>query len=126
MAVVFDASALLAMTFREPGASRVEGALGDGVLSSVNASEVVARLIDHGWSDANARGSLRAFRLPIRPFDEALAVEAGLLRRTTREQGLSLGDRACLALARRERALVLTADRAWTALELDVEVELIR
>ena len=114
------------MTFREPGAGRVASALSEGVLSSVNASEIVARLVDHGWSDAKARGSLRAYRLPIRAFDETLAVEAGLLRRTTRGQGLSLGDRACLALARRERALVLTADRAWTALKLDVEVELIR
>ena len=126
MAVVLDTSALLAMTFGEPGAGRVERALSDGVLCSVNASEVVARLIDRGWSDAKARGSLRAYRLPIRPFDEVLAVEAGLLRKTTREQGLSLGDRACLALARREQALVLTADRAWTTLELDIEVELIR
>ncbi len=128
MAVVFDSSALLAVVFGEPGAARVIEALNEGVLSAVNASEVVARLVERGASEEDARAWLRAFGLPIRPFDEGLAIAAGLLRRTTRKQGLSLGDRACLALAMREQALVLTADRSWATLELDVEVqvELIR
>ena len=62
----------------------------------------------------------------MRPFDEGLTIAGGLLRRSTRTHGLSLGDRACLALARRERAPVLTADRSWAALELGLEVEFIR
>ena len=55
-----------------------------------------------------------------------LAVDAGLLREQTREQGLSLGDRACLALGIRENVPVLTADRAWAQLDLDVSVRLVR
>ena len=104
MSVVFDSSAVLAIAFGEHGADRAADALGDGVLSAVNASEVVARLVERGASDEDARESLRGFGLAIRPFDEGLAIAAGLLRRSTRTHGLSLGDRACLALARRERA----------------------
>lgn len=126
MSVVFDSSAVLAIAFGEQGADRAADALGDGVLSAVNASEVVARLVERGASDEDARESLRGFGLAIRPFDEGLAIAAGLLRRSTRTHGLSLGDRACLALARRERAPVLTADRSWAALELDLEMEFIR
>ena len=126
MSVVFDSSAVLAITFGEHGADRAADALGDGVLSAVNASEVVARLVERGASDQDARESLRGFGLAIRPFDEGLAIAAGLLRRSTRTHGLSLGDRACLALARRERAPVLTADRSWAALELDLEMEFVR
>ena len=126
MSVVFDSSAVLAIAFGEHGAVRAADALGDGVLSAVNASEVVARLVERGASDEDARESLRGFGLAIRPFDEGLAIAAGLLRRSTRTHGLSLGDRACLALARRERAPVLTADRSWAALELDLEMEFIR
>ena len=103
MPIVFDSSAVLAITFGERGADRAADALGDGVLSAVNASEVVARLVERGDGDEEARQTLRYLGLPIRPFDEGLAIAAGLLRRTTREHGLSLGDRACLALARRER-----------------------
>ena len=126
MPIVYDSSAVLAILLDEPGARRAAETLDHGVLSAVNASEVVARLIDQGAKDDDARGALQGLDLAIRPFDESLAVAAGLLRRSTRRHGLSLGDRACLALALRERAPVLTADRAWTALELDVEVELIR
>ena len=126
MSTVFDSSAVLAILLKEPGAQRAAEALRDGVLSAVNASEVVARLIERGAEDEDARAALHGVGLTVRPFDESLAVVAGLLRRSTRRHGLSLGDRACLALALRERAPVLTADRAWTALELDVEIELIR
>lgn len=126
MTVVFDSSALLAIIFAEEGADRATEALSDGILSAVNASEVVARLVDRGAGDEDARRWLRGFGLAIRPFDESLAVAAGLLRNATKEHGLSLGDRACLALARRERATVLTADRTWAKLDLGVQVELIR
>ena len=126
MAIVFDSSALLAIAFNETGAERAAEALPDGILSAVNASEVVACLIDRGVPETSARNRLRDFDIPIRPFDENLALAAGALRTTTRQQGLSLGDRACLALARRERAPVITADRNWTRLVLDLEVKLIR
>ena len=126
VSVVFDSSAVLAIAFGERGADRAADALSDGVISAVNASEVIARLVERGASDEDARESLRGFGLAIRPFDEGLAIAAGLLRRSTRTHGLSLGDRACLALARRERATVLTADHSWAALELGLEMEFIR
>lgn len=126
MSIVFDSSALLAITFAEAGADRATEALADGMLSAVNASEVVTRLVDRGAGDEEARRWLLSFGLAIRPLDQSLALATGLLRRITRTHGLSLGDRACLALAHRERAPVLTADRAWAALDVGVEVELIR
>lgn len=126
MTTVFDSSAVLAIAFEEEGSEAAARRLGDGILSAVNASEVVARIVDLGASGEEARASLLGFGFEIRPFDAALAVAAGLLRTATRERGLSLGDRACMALAIREQARVVTADRAWAALDLGVEVELIR
>ena len=126
MSVVFNSSAVLAIAFGERGADRAADALGDGVLSAVNASEVIARLVERGASDQDALESLHGFGLSIRPFDQGLAIATGLLRRTTRTHGLSLGDRACLALAQRERSAVLTADRRWATLEFGLEMEFIR
>lgn len=126
MTTVFDSSAVLAVAFEEEGAEAAVRWLSDGIISAVNASEVVARIVDLGASGEEARASLLGFGLEIRPFDAALAVAAGLLRTATRGQGRSLGDRACMALAIREQARVVTADRAWAALDLDVQVELIR
>ena len=100
--------------------------IGDGIISAVNASGVVARIVGLGASGEEARASLLGLGLEIRPFDAALAVAAGLPRPVARGQALSLGDRACMALAIREQARVVTADRAWAALDLDVEVEPIR
>ena len=128
MSVVFDSSALLAIAFHEDGADVAASAVHDGVMSAVNASEVVSKLVDLGSADDEARWTLLAFGLTIRPFDQEQATAAGLLRSATRPHGLSLGDRACLALAIRERSPVVTADRAWAGLELgiDVDVQVIR
>lgn len=125
-ACVFDSSALLAITFDEAGADIAAESLADGIVSAVNAAEVVTRYVDQGASPDQARRWLQDLGLVIRPFDEGLALEAGLLREQTRDKGLSLGDRACLALGMREDIPVLTADRAWAELGLDVSVRLIR
>lgn len=126
MSVVFDSSALLAIAFEEEGAAAAASWLDGALMSAVNASEVVAKFVDAGSDAADARSSLLVFGLTIRPFDETLAVAAGLMRSGTRGHGLSLGDRACLALALRERARVVTADRAWAGLDVGVDLELIR
>lgn len=126
MSVVFDSSALLAITWAEDGAAVAARATRDAIMSAVNATEVITRLIDRGASREQARERLEGYGLVIRPFDESLAMEAGFLRPATRRYGLSLGDRACLALALRERIPVVTADRTWSQLDLGIDIRVIR
>ena len=88
VSTVFDSSAVLAMTFEEEGADVAAQALNDGIISAVNAAEVITRYVDLGASEEDARAALLTFGLAVYPFDEALAMAAGLLRRATRETGL--------------------------------------
>jgi PIN domain nuclease of toxin-antitoxin system len=110
----------------EPGAERVAAGLAAAVISSVNAAEVVARLGRDGVQSQTARWAVLALGCPILPVDADLGFRAGALSQLTRTKGLSLGDHICLALAEREQAPALTADRAWQALDLGIQVELIR
>ncbi len=126
MTIVVDASALLAFLFSEPGGTDVGSLLPDSVISAVNLAETVSRMLDRGWNEADVNQMLDRLPARLESFDRAAAVETGLLRQATRSRGLSLGDRACLALAIREGARVLTADRAWADLELGLEIEVIR
>lgn len=128
MRTVLDASALLAGLLKEPGAERVAAALDASVMSAVNLAEVAAGLVRNGAGEREVRSALRAVAMTIVPADEELAIAAALLRSVTDPSGLSLGDRFCLALARRLGAPALTADRTWTQVadEIGVEVELIR
>ncbi|HEU5440983.1 MAG TPA: type II toxin-antitoxin system VapC family toxin [Ktedonobacterales bacterium] len=124
---VLDASALLALLQSEPGAALVATALTSGaIISAVNFSEVVAKLRDRGMPELDARAALDQLPLSIIAFDLSLAYAAGLLRPQTRAAGLSLGDRACLALAVSLGLEVLTTDRSWAALGLGITVTLIR
>jgi len=124
--VVLDSSALLAFIHGEPGGAVVAGAVGEAVISSVNLAEVVTKLVERTGSLELARAALGMVNVDVIDFDRLQAEQAGALVTRTRSRGLSLGDRACLTLAAREAAPVLTADRIWATLKLDVEVRLIR
>jgi ribonuclease VapC len=124
--VVLDSSALLAFIHGEPGGEVVAGFVGEALISSVNLAEVVTKLVERTQSLELARVALGMANVEVVDFDRLQAEQAGALVTRTRARGLSLGDRACLALAAREAAPVLTADRIWATLKLDIDVRLIR
>jgi len=123
---VVDASALLALLHSEPGADVVEAVLEEAAISTVNWSEVCQRWIAHDVDVSDLRTDTEALGLEILPFTVSDAEQAADLWRTTQHLGLSLGDRACLGLARRLGRPALTADRAWLDADFGVEVRLIR
>ena len=123
---VADASAVLAFAFREAGWETAAPLLRAALISAVNAAEVTSRYMVEGGSSAATRAVLDDLYLEISPFDAEQAYLTGELHRQTRAYGLSLGDCACLALARSQGLPVVTADRAWRALPLDLEIVLIR
>ncbi len=125
---VLDASALIALILRDPGAEIVEAVLTDSAVSAVNLAEVVGFLARNGTTGPDIRKLMDAVESEIVPFDPELAYAAGLLVPATRAAGLSLGDRACLALAIRLGVKALTTDRAWPriAAAAQVEIQLIR
>ncbi len=124
---VLDASAVLAYLQAEPGKDVVEEALLDQAsISAVNLAEVVTKLYDGGMPESAVREVLDALPLVVFPLDADAAVSVGLLIKDSKPHGLSLGDRACLALAAHLGCAVLTADRVWSHLSLPVEVQLIR
>lgn len=123
---VLDASALLAVLLGEPGAEAVVPYLPRVVVSAVNAAEALTRLTDLGMALDAATRCLAGLDLETAPFATADATVAASLRQATRPLGLSLGDRACLALGLARGLPVLTADREWAKLDAGVRVELIR
>ena len=124
--VVLDASAIIAFLLQEPGAAIVGEYLTDGIASAVNIAEVGTRLSDLDMGDVQIRRSMSVLGLEIRPFDLEAAYAVAVMRAKTRNKGLSLGDRACLALANQLSVPALTADRVWAELDIDVEIQLIR
>ncbi|HEU0248320.1 MAG TPA: type II toxin-antitoxin system VapC family toxin [Gaiellaceae bacterium] len=125
-AVVFDASAVLALLNMERGAEAVEQLASDAAMSSVNWCEAFGKLRGAGVPGEALRAEIAETGIAVIPFDRRDAEAAGELVAPTRAQGLSLADRACLALASRLGVPAVTADRAWTALDVDVEVVCIR
>lgn len=127
-AAILDASALLALLLNEPGEENVRPILADAAMGALNLAEVVGHFARHGASEADIRLVIDSLPIEHIPFDEVLAYAAGMMLPITRPAGLSLGDRACLALAGRLGVKVLTGDRSWKPLgvTLGIDVELIR
>ena len=128
--VVLDASAMLALVQQETGGEQVLCALEDSektlLVSSVNLCEVVTKLIRMGHSAAEVPISIEPFLKYVVDFDSEQALVAGELSRSSRKLGLSLGDRACLALAASRGATAWTTDAAWLKLKTGVKVHLLR
>jgi PIN domain nuclease of toxin-antitoxin system len=116
----------LAVLKREPGAERVRAVLDRAIIGAVNAAEVQSKLVDMGFSRYAAEARIRILGCSVLAFSEVQAIEAGSLIALTRPFGLSLGDRACLALAIDRKATVYTTDRSWTELDLGIQIEAIR
>jgi len=124
---VLDASAILAVINAEPGAEKLTPELlREAVCSTVNLAEVQAKLVTRGWSPDDAWEDATS---PIRdsvPFSSEQAKIAGSLVAVTRQLGLSLGDRACIALGLSLRAPIFTAEKMWSKLKLGVRIHVIR
>jgi ribonuclease VapC len=129
---VLDASALLAYLQGELGANAVAIALVQGaVISSINWAETLSKLAERGQDPDDVTSQLFTQGLlnnvlHIHPVDEELARAIAKLRLTTQSIGLSLGDRACLALALHLQLPALTSDRIWSTLNLGIVINLIR
>ena len=123
---VLDASAVLALLNDEAGSDHVAERLGDALISAVNWCEVAERALSVGLGLGGLKEELEDLGLRVAGFDSVHAELTAVLREPTRELGLSLADRACLALAADLEVPALTADRSWDDLDIGVEVELIR
>jgi ribonuclease VapC len=124
--IALDASALLGFLLREPGHQRVSELLGEACLSAVNFSEVLGRFARAGQDVALIAERLLAAPIELVDFSAQQAVIAAALVPETESSGLSLGGRACLALARERRIRAVTVDNAWRRLEISIEIETIR
>jgi len=123
---VLDASALLALYRSEPGAETVSRVFQGAAISAVNLCEVLQHAAARGIDARDLGHETRAADLAVVDFTADDAIAAALLVPITRRAGLSLADRACLALAQRLGAPAVTADRAWVGVVPDVEVIAIR
>jgi ribonuclease VapC len=123
---VLDASAILTVINGETGFELVLGLLPRATASAVNISEVVSKLQERGGSDSAVDSILADFDIEVLPFDFDQALKAGKLRSMTRARGLSLGDRACLALAASLGAIAVTTDKAWKDYESISPVMVVR
>jgi PIN domain nuclease of toxin-antitoxin system len=124
--VVLDSSAVLAVFLNEPGGEIVIPILEGALLSTVNLAEVHTKILDLGAMAAHAWSRLQSVHCDICFFTEQQAQIAAELLPITRPFGLSLGDRACLALAIDRKATVYTTDRIWKNLDLGIRIEAIR
>ncbi len=124
--VILDASALLAVLHEEAGYQHVEPYLSSAYMSAVNVSEVLSVLNAVGVSMTQANSFVTSIIQHIIPFETEQAYISAELKAHTKAQGLSLGDRACLALAQQLKLPVLTADKAWGKIKTDVKIHVIR
>lgn len=126
--VVLDASAILALLKGERGASKVAAVIADASVCAINQAEVVSHFVHIGAPIEEVRAMLGVLPYTIVPADDQLTWEAGSLRAATATAGLSLGDRFCLALAKRLGVVAYTADKAWRdiASEAATKVVIIR
>jgi ribonuclease VapC len=125
--IVLDASAMLAVLNGEPGCEKLTlQMLSHAAASTVNLAEVHAKLVSRGGDPDEAWEDTLSSVQESMPFTEEHAKVAGSLTNATRALGLSLGDRACLALALTLQVPAYTTDRSWKKLDLGIRIHVIR
>ncbi|AGA31706.1 PIN domain-containing protein [Singulisphaera acidiphila] len=123
---VLDASALIAFLRNEPGADKVAAVLASSCMSAVNLGETIGKLVEYGKPLDEVAYQIERLHIAIIPFDGEQAKILASLWKITRPVGLSLADRACLALGLKRQLPVMTTDRDWSKVDVGVKVEQIR
>lgn len=126
MTKVIDSSVVLAALLGEPGGEVLDHPGELFHLSMVNLAEVYTKVVENGGAIADVDAFMKPLAIRIRAFRENQAADIGRLRPLTRHRGLSLGDRACLALGRQTDLPILTADTKWIGLDLGIDIRLVR
>ncbi len=121
-----DASAVLAYVKHETGESVVRPLMSDCAVSAVNYAEVLQTSVRAGISESELAERLGGLRIDVHPFSRDDAIAIGRMWSQTNRFGLSLGDRACLALARRLGSRAVTADQAWRRVANNYDILFIR
>lgn len=124
--VVLDASAVLALLNQETGSEEILQLIDNAAISTVNLSEVIAKLAEAGIPEDDIKQILFHLNLEVILFNEEQALKAGMMRPETKSIGLSFGDRACLALGIVLNQPVITTDRLWSNLSLGIEIRVVR
>ena len=117
---------MLALLQNESGGAKVATVVDGALLSAVNLAEVYSKLIQKGVPGPLSWNRILGLQCDLAPFSADQGRTAAELILVTQPFGLSLGDRACLALAIERKARVYTTDRAWKNLQLGIEIEVIR
>lgn len=125
--VVLDSSALIALIKNETGADVVEPLLGKIVMSTLNVAEVAGILLDLGMSHEECKNNIEPYIDVLVPLDVQQSFDIASLKKKAKHKGLSLGDRACIALGIKMVLPIYTADKVWADLDLEgPEIILIR
>ncbi|WP_414561866.1 MULTISPECIES: PIN domain-containing protein [unclassified Anabaena] len=123
---VVDASAVLALLNQETGSEEILQLIDNAAISSINLSEVIAKLAEAGIPEEEIRQIILNLNLEVILFNEEQALKAGMLRPATKSIGLSFGNRACLALGVVLNQPVIITDRLWTNLNMGIEIRVVR
>lgn len=108
---LLDTSAVIALLNKEDGYREVENIFGNSSISSVNLSELVSVLVRSGVKEID---EIITNLVPdVIEFSEKIAIEAGKLSKITKDYGLSLGDRACIATGIYYGMTIYTSDKIW-------------
>ena len=124
-AIVFDSSVVIAILKQSRGFESAEKTLSDALISTINLAEVATYLARNSVPSDTIQEVLASFPIQVIPFEETLAIQTGCLYPSCKHLGLSLGDRACLALAISRKLPVLTADQVWSKLDLGIPIQVL-
>lgn len=121
-AAVLDTSAVLALFNKEGGSETISALARQSAVSTVILAEVASKMSEWNTPSSEIDRWIGALEIEIVSFDHEQAMEVGALREFTHQRGLSLGDRACLVLARRLKVPAYTSDKAWSDIDIGVAV----
>jgi PIN domain nuclease of toxin-antitoxin system len=126
--IVLDSSAVLAMAYSEPGGDRVHAAIVSPLyvvsISAVNWCEVLTKLSQKSPIMTAEKLTAILPGVEVVPFGQAEAEQVANLAKIC--PNISLGDRACLALASFLDATAWTTDKIWAQMPAGVKLEMLR